>query len=114
MRRTVARRRNRQRDETNFAAPVDDDPDRGAELSNKGLPANRGAKGAVSSIRPADVRSIVAELSLPNNRRALDRPGNFCRFTLLNSQSCRADPPPIKRTGAARGENLAQLRKQQR
>ena len=77
-------------------------------------PANRGAKGAVSSNRPADVRSIVGELSLPNNRRALDRHGNFCRFTLLNSQSCRADPPPIKRTGAARGENLTQLRKQQR
>jgi hypothetical protein len=43
-------------------------------------------------------------LSLANNRRVLDRHGNFCRFTLLNSQSCRADPPPSNGPGPPAGK----------
>lgn len=84
------------------------------KLSDKGLPANRGAKRAVSSNRPIDVRSIVGELSLANDRRALDGHGDLCRFTLLNGRFCRASPLPIEWTGAARGKYFTALREEQR
>jgi len=59
-----------------------------AKLPTKRLPTNRRAKRAVFPNGPVDAGSIVRELGLTNDRRALDGDGDFSRLALLNCRCC--------------------------
>jgi hypothetical protein len=83
-----------------------------AELPLERLPADGRTKRAIFPNSPTNARSIVWELSLPNDYRTVDGCGNFSRPTSPNGRCCRTGPLTVERTGAAGGADITEVRQE--
>jgi len=81
-----------------------------AELPFERLPADCRTKRAIFPNSPTNARSIVWELSLPNDYRTVDGCGNFGRRTSPNGRCCRTAPLTVEWT--AGGADIAEVRQE--